>query len=173
MQLPDVSQYNRDLNTERITFSNLRRELDTALLPFKPSDSVRHDILEHAEEFGTDRTLAKLASDPKHFGLTAKPNDPALAVLTPLVTSMRDSIEKMDAIISAREDILLKADPKRDRVFQIDGVEVVFDIPNQAVRYVGTDRTEPLMMEVVEPRAAPSPELIQTIKNGMQRDRKR
>jgi hypothetical protein len=86
---------------------------------------------------------------------------------------MRDSIEKMDAIISAREDILLKADPKRDRVFQIEGVEVTFDIAEQKVRFVGTDHTEPLVMEVVEPRAAPSPELIQTIKKGMQRDRER
>ena len=113
----DVAPINRDLNTERIAFAALRRDLRAALQAFAPPPDVDERVLTFAEEFGAAHTAKALSTNPKQFGLAAKPRDPAFAALKPQIEALHASNERMTTLVVQRENILAQADPKRARVY--------------------------------------------------------
>jgi hypothetical protein len=165
MPLPDVSQFERDLNMERVTFSARRRDLAAALRPFNPPEHALDRIVSYAEEFGAEEAARKLVDEPAFFELRANANDTALIALKANIEAVHASHQAMDHIVSTRENLLAQADPKRERVYVSFGREFTIDMPNRRIRYLDTGKTEALVMEDVAPRPEPA--------KNKQQDRKR
>lgn len=153
---PDVSLLDRELNMERVAFHAIRRSLANDLRPFQPPQQAEDHIISYAEEFGVEHTLGTLATEPATFGLNAPAGSAGLLALKDKVQALHASREAMDQIVSKREDILAKADPKRDRVYISFGREFTIDMANRRVRYVDTGKVEPLVLEEVAPSGEPA-----------------
>jgi hypothetical protein len=61
---PDVSYFNRELNSERMAVSGMRRDLRDALKGFSPPPDVDEHIISYAEEFGAEHAAILVILPP-------------------------------------------------------------------------------------------------------------
>ncbi len=123
--------------------------------------------------------MQMLAYGPERLGFGFASNDalkePQVRErLADLLAVMTHANGELDDLIAARETILCERDPSRQRVYNFDGRDVVFDVENGKVRYLDDpEADEVLVIEAVDPSSEPTREFLRTFKRERERQRER
>jgi len=131
-----------------------------------------------ADEFGADHTVGRLAYEPSRYGLTPDSLllEPARrARLRDVLEEVTDQNGRLGMEINAREAILCRRDPNRERRYNIDGRDAGLDRLRKTMRYLDDHTSEVLTLESVEPLGAPDriPELHAELRLAKRRRRDR
>jgi hypothetical protein len=151
--MTDVAKVQQDIDNERLKFLGLRQKLMTTLAAFKAPPETPDHLISFAEEFGPDQAVKKLGEDPKFFRV-----DIPVAVrreISPLVLTLVDTSYSLDALVRHREEILCKADPRRERRYISYGREFTLDMGAKKIRYDDDGSSEPMNLVEGKPLNTP------------------
>lgn len=139
---PDVTELNAQLEETRTNFRLSQDALRSALGVAKAAHGADEILLSHANEFGVAETLRLATADPASFDFDAAPSPGSLAALKPALEKALGHLKRMEAIVSMRENIFQKIDPKHSRVYTWLGREFIVLPEQRALKYLDTGKVE-------------------------------
>jgi hypothetical protein len=155
MTLPDVSDLQNAIATARAAYLEARKTLDITLAGHKISGQGTDELLAIAEEYGPHNVFALLARKPSPLEIVL----PATAetTLTPLLTRTVDADYALGSLLAKRENMLCAADPTRQRRYNLQGREFIFDVTKGTMTFLD-DPTHPVHANLRRGQPASQPE---------------
>jgi hypothetical protein len=144
-----------DIDRTRTRLLLHRRLLDDQLLRIGKAE-LAEPLLTSAEELSVDHAFQQLVGllpTPNWLSATSEKN------IRGLLGEIVDESSTLDHLIGARENILTRQQPGRQRVYSWFGRDFVIDVQKQTLTFVdGTALPESIAFVRVEPTSAPAPE---------------
>jgi hypothetical protein len=146
---PDVSEINKQLDKVRLQFQQARAQLKTELGALRPGPGAEDIFISHANEFQVEETLKQVKSDPAYFEIHGTPS---AALVKQLGTALKHAVDlngRMENLVTMREDIIQKVDPKHNRTHIWLGREFVVLHDQKALKYLDNGEVKSMAYETV------------------------